>query len=265
MSFNAVEISQHSGSPIELYEFYTTTHAWRYTSADTSVAYLGYTYTAHPVQRGSFKQTREILKAGLEVRMPRDSTLVADQIASPLIGMMRLSIYRKHIGDDEFKLWWAGRVNGTRFEGNEAVIACSPHTSSLSRYGVRRPAQRMCPHAIYDAGCGLVEGVVGTACVALAITGSTLSAAELSSKPDGWWVGGKVRFGSSARMVVAHTGQVVTLSSPIVGLLPFGAFTVYPGCDHTPGTCDTKFSNIANYGGAPWLPIKSPFSGDSAF
>jgi hypothetical protein len=31
-------------------------------------------------------------------------------------------------------------------------------------------------------------------------------------------------------------------------------FTVYYGCDHTPGTCQSKFNNLANFRGFPSVP-----------
>jgi uncharacterized phage protein (TIGR02218 family) len=39
-------------------------------------------------------------------------------------------------------------------------------------------------------------------------------------------------------------------SAPAVG----DAFTVYQGCDHTPGTCQSKFNNLANFRGFPFVP-----------
>lgn len=32
------------------------------------------------------------------------------------------------------------------------------------------------------------------------------------------------------------------------------AFTVYQGCDHTPGTCRSKFNNLPNFRGFPYVP-----------
>ena len=41
--------------------------------------------------------------------------------------------------------------------------------------------------------------------------------------------------------------------------LPFApmtgdAFTVYAGCDHTQGTCQNRFNNLANFRGFPYVP-----------
>ena len=35
---------------------------------------------------------------------------------------------------------------------------------------------------------------------------------------------------------------------------PGDTFTVYYGCDHTPGTCQSKFNNLANFRGFPYVP-----------
>jgi hypothetical protein len=38
---------------------------------------------------------------------------------------------------------------------------------------------------------------------------------------------------------------------------------MYAGCDHLLATCRDRFSNVANFGGFPWIPQKNPFSGDA--
>ena len=35
---------------------------------------------------------------------------------------------------------------------------------------------------------------------------------------------------------------------------PGDAFTVYAGCDHTQGTCQGRFNNLANFRGFPYVP-----------
>jgi hypothetical protein len=36
---------------------------------------------------------------------------------------------------------------------------------------------------------------------------------------------------------------------------------IYPGCDRTSGTCLTKFNNLVNFGGFPFMPDTNPFVG----
>ncbi len=53
----------------------------------------------------------------------------------------------------------------------------------------------------------------------------------------------------------AHSSGLVTVvlalpNTPAVS----DAFTIYPGCDLTMATCSSKFSNLAHFGGQPFVP-----------
>ena len=71
--------------------------------------------------------------------------------------------------------------------------------------------------------------------------------------------------GALATTKNVNVGDTITLSTAVPGLAQGAAFIVFPGCDHNPDTCDTKFANSLNFGGAPWFPIDNHFTGDTAF
>lgn len=263
MTYAALETSAHAAQPIELYRFTLGTHKWLYTSGDARTEYLTETYEPYPLRRGAFRQTQELAKAGLEISAPRDLPLVADLVASPLTGVVLITVYRLHRGDGEAVPWWRGRVAGVRFAGSEASLDCDPLAVALRRPGLRRPAQRLCPFALYDLDCtvaGAAHALTGTL---TSHTGNTVTAGAFATQPNGWWVGGKIVLEGVLRFIVGHSSDTLTLTAPVPGLPQAADFTVYPGCDLTAATCDTKFGNILNHGGAPWFPIKNPFTGDS--
>lgn len=265
MTYAAVETSDHGGQPVELYRFTQGTRKWLYTSADASFVYASETYEPYPLKRGPFRQTQELAKAGLEINTARDLPFVADSMASPLIGVAALTVYRRHRSDAEVQQWWKGRVKGVRFAGSEAIISCDPLGTSIRRIGLHRPAQRQCPHALYEIGCNLSAASFSASGSLVSHTGAAVTSGAFATQPNGWWVGGKIVLDGVLRFIVDHATDTVTLSSGIPGLAQNAGFVVYAGCDHTPGTCDTKFGNGINYGGAPWWPSKNPFTGDSAF
>ena len=52
-----------------------------------------------------------------------------------------------------------------------------------------------------------------------------------------------------------QAGASLTLGYPLQSTpAPGDTFTVYYGCDHTPGTCQSKFNNLANFRGFPYIP-----------
>lgn len=263
MTYDAVESSAHGGQPVELYRFSSGTRKWLYTSADAPFVYQTETYEPYPLKRGAFRQTQELTKATLDILAARDLPFVADAMASPLVGVVVLTIYRRHRSDAEMTLWWKGRVDGVRFAGSEATIGCSPLATSLKRIGLRRPAQRQCPHALYGVGCNLTEAVWSASGALVSHIGANVTSGVFALQPNGWWVGGKILLEGVPRFIVGHAGDTLTLSAAVPGLAQNAGFVVSAGCDHAPATCDSKFGNALNYGGAPWFPIKNPFFGDS--
>lgn len=63
-----------------------------------------------------------------------------------------------------------------------------------------------------------------------------------------------VNAGASVNIKSATSGALM-LSYPLEAApSPGDAFTVYQGCDHTMSTCQTKFANLANFRGFPFVP-----------
>ncbi len=61
--------------------------------------------------------------------------------------------------------------------------------------------------------------------------------------------------GVTANVNSVTAGNALGLGYPLQSVpVPGDAFTVYDGCDHTPGTCQSKFNNLANFRGFPYVP-----------
>ena len=136
---------------------------------------------------------------------------------------------------------------------------------------MRAHFQRSCRHALYGRGCTLDFADFATAATVNAITGTVLSIPEAAALGDGYLTGGMVQAGDGTlSYVIDHTGTNVTLQRLSYALLTQfqdegagTAITVYPGCDHSRSTCNTKFANLLNYGGFDWIPDKNPMGGSS--
>ena len=118
--------------------------------------------------------------------------------------------------------------------------------------------QPTCLHTLYDSGCTLVKNAFGTN----GVVGSGSTASVIN------WQGASANFvqGSITFTSGVNDGVTATVGSAVAGgslSLLYGlesvpaagdTFTVYFGCDHTPGTCNTKFDNLANFRGFPYVP-----------
>ncbi|MDP9267251.1 MAG: DUF2163 domain-containing protein [Acidobacteriota bacterium] len=127
----------------------------------------------------------------------------------------------------------------------------------------RRHVGASCAFVVFDADCTLDREDFRTDVTAEA--GSTTiklySAADLSSQPAGWFPLGYVRAltGLNAGLSMSIKAQgpgYVVLDAPLLVAPGVGdTFAVYPGCANTMDACDSKFDNLANYGGQPNVPV----------
>jgi len=115
-----------------------------------------------------------------------------------------------------------------------------------------------CQHVLFDSGCGLVKSAFGT--TATVGAGST----ELIIN----WSGATANFsqgtilfstgknaGFTANIKNATPGVNIVLAYPLHETpLAGDAFTAYWGCDHSQATCASRFNNLANFRGFPYVP-----------
>jgi uncharacterized phage protein (TIGR02218 family) len=122
----------------------------------------------------------------------------------------------------------------------------------------RNNYQPTCLHTLFDSGCTLAKAAFGTSGVVGA--GSTASII--------YWAGATANFaqgtisftsgvlaGVTATVGAAVNGSSLNLINPLQSVpAPGDGFTVYFGCDHTLTTCQSKFNNLVNFRGFPYVP-----------
>lgn len=281
MTYNAREVSIQDGEPILLYLFVQGDLEWRYASTPVDITALGNTWKASAIANAGVGQSGSISKDSVSLRFPRN-----DEFARQFLGyapdlVTSVTIYRGHLGDGEFVVYWRGRVSGSKATGATIAIDCESVFTSLRRPGLRARYQKTCRHALYGRGCSLDPEAFAVSSIVSAVNATAVSVPAAALEADGWYLGGMLRAeDGSLRLVTGHAGQQLTLSRPIEFLtesvpaagygLSYGRFyggsvlvKLYPGCDRVMATCDAKFSNLDNYGGFPFIPSKNPFSGSS--
>ena len=247
-----------------------TTYTW--TNVDYPVVYNSLTFLANgPLVQGfKFKQT-----AGLEVDK-QQITIAArptDLInGAPFLIALRdgafdgASVQRDRV----FLTAPNGTVVGgvTLFKGRISTVDQVGRTSAtvtiasdlvILDYDMPRNLfQPTCLHVLYDAGCGVIRGTYSVS--GTAGSGSTASVINTSAALA-LHAQGSLVFSSGANANVRATvksavpGTSLTLMYP----LPFApatgdAFSVAAGCDHTLGTCQSRFNNKINFRGFPFVP-----------
>lgn len=268
MTFDAYENSVESSRPIELYTFTLGALVWRYTSTTGSVTVEGVEYPPLSVSRDPVAQTQEDQDQALMVTLPASTAICRYFITSVPGQLATVRIERYQVPDGatpERIIMFEGSIQSVSFEqqGVVAKIAVQPFNVAFSRTVPKDVYSAVCNHVLYDAQCGLVEATYRTTQEVLVVAGNTLTIKNLDLQPDGYYTAGFVELvGASPdfRVILDHTGRVVTIPLPF-GNNPAGtSVRVYAGCDHAAETCRAKFSNLVNFGGFPFVPTKNPFS-----
>lgn len=263
MSYTVREQSVSSGHPLELYRFSMGDEQWLYTSADHEVAYGEDLYQPVYVKRGGFTRCGDARKSSLDIEVSASNGVALLFRTGWMAQTMIVTAYRHHYEDNEFVMFWKGRITGCKWSGSVATLTSESVFTLFRRAGLRRVYQLGCPHALYGPACRLNADDWDVAGSASAVSGNVVTVAAAAGYADGYFAGGMLRANSEYRMISAHAGNQVTLVDAVAGLTDGTAITLWPGCDRSTATCNNRFGNLDNYGGLPFLPQKNPFSGDA--
>ncbi len=276
MTFDAHEISGYDGKPIDLYEFQRGVAYWRYTSADEDQTYLSHTFSAEPISRSEFSDMAEMNKKEFSVSAPYSISVAQQFIAQPPGEVVTLKVWQRHRHDVdvETRLAFVGRVLSPKWEGQGVTLSCEPISTSLRRTGLRRTYGAGCQHVLYRSlnglGCELDQADFRVTDTASAVVGSVITVPAASGHADGYYNGGFLWWQlpdgrRDGRMIIGHTGELITLTSSIVLIAAGDSVEIYPGCNHTKAQCNSRFSNTDNYGGWPFKPDLNPFGGSMVY
>lgn len=266
MSYTGVDTSVELGMPVELFAFQQGYQVWYYTSGTETVTYLGVDYVPTPITRSEISQSNEISRAGVSLMFPRDHELAKQFLGQSPELVTSLTIYRGHLTDQdsEFSAYWKGRVVSGSAAGSEVTVECESVFTSLRRSGLRARYQRNCRHTLYSNSCGLDRAAFSVQAVVLSASSFSFTNNASGSQTDGTYAGGIVLLESGAmRFITGHVGSTIYVSRPFLEEFEGQLVELFPGCDHLRTTCQTKFNNLMNFGGFPFIPNTNPFGGTS--
>lgn len=266
--------------PKELYRFTEGSQVWTFTSSDADEIYSGETYHSITIGRDECEQKNELSKANINVTVSLDNEMGRRWVKSILDIAVGLTIFSKDVESGDISVIWKGRLASVKPDVSSIKLVFESVFTSLRRPGLRGKYQRSCPHVLYGRGCNLNKDDFAVNGPITAINGVKVTAPAAALQPDGFYNAGMIEGPDGAlRFVVQHVGTQLTLIRPLDSLgeglvnsgygygygLAYGQFTanIYPGCDRTKETCSSKFANLNNYGGFPFIPLDNPMAGSS--
>jgi uncharacterized phage protein (TIGR02218 family) len=246
----------------------------RYTNVDVTFSYNGNTYLGNSVLVDGLKYRAAV---GLEVDQ-QQITVAARSTDTITGGAAFLQALRDGSFDgceiERDRVFFSDAIGGTAigsvtlFKGRLGVVDEIGRTSAkltvnsdLVLLDIDMPRniyQPTCLHTLYDSGCTLVKNAFGANGTVGA--GSTASVINWSGASPVYQQGSitftsGVNAGVTANVNSVVAGTSLTLGYPLQSPPAAGdGFTVYQGCDHTPGTCQAKFNNLTNFRGFPYVP-----------
>ena len=133
--------------------------------------------------------------------------------------------------------------------------------SNLQLLNVKMPRnlwQPSCLHTLYDADCGVIRS--GSSSAVLVNSTKTRLLCSLSNTA-GYFDQGYIQFTSGPmaginRTIKSYTAGIIDLLGPLPSVpATSDQFFAYRGCDKTKSTCGTKFNNLVNFRGFPFVPV----------
>lgn len=273
MSFEGYELTVADGEPAYLFQIYYTGVTYYLTSADTDFTIAGTTYSALPITVGDIPGIVDTDNSNVEIKMPGDSDIPELFRAGIPSEQVSVTIYMHHVIDTTNTLIvvWKGRLTNCEWDEteNSATFTTESVFTSMARSGLVPRVMKQCPACQYDARCGLSKAAWRDTAVATMVSGVTVTVAALVGKDDDYYAGGFIEWDNpvtlnTERRFIKNSASatgLLTLSTIPTSLESGLALLVYPGCDHTLTTCDSKFGNSANYRGCPYIPTRSIFGG----
>lgn len=265
MTYAAFEASIESSQPVELYEIVLGALIFRYTSTEDDQVVGGLTYQAIPMKRGTIENTPEDSNRSFTVDFPGSNPFVRNYIAVAPSQDAKLTVKRIQRADAEVITMFTGTVKSVAFSenGDKATIVAEIDLVSASRPMPRYTFQSSCNNCVYDSHCAVSpsDPRFHLTAVVTAQSGNTITVPGASGFGTGWFTAGECDAigGLDARLILDHTGDVITLMLPF----PFNAIgqvvTLLAGCDHQDETCDGKFTNIDNFEAFTFVPLKNIF------
>lgn len=245
-----------------------------YTSADFDITYGNQTYKADNscIKRGEISQQTGLSVDDLKIEFnpgPSDTVCGVNMIKTFVDGYFDGADFQLDIAF--FKNGWENSplVLEKVFVG---TLDIEEITGSSIKGSVKSPVEKLtcdfpancyqssCHHTLYDTYCGLNQNNFRENNISVAANSTKTKIYCTLTRPAGYYNGGIIEFinGQNSgfkRAVKVHEDGVLTLALPLLFTPDTGdKFAIYAGCNKSIDMCKTKFNNIANFGGTPFIP-----------
>jgi uncharacterized phage protein (TIGR02218 family) len=233
---------------------------YRIATGTRDITIDGNLYRASPAQRGEVTITAAANGTDLEIVLPLSHAVPQRymQLGVPP-RTIQVTVWRHQLTSGEDEVIWRGHVTSLAIEYPRArLLVPAVFTRILRRQVPTSTVGRLCPHVLYDKQCRVVKDDFKLETTVTYVNGRTIRCVE--PYPDAFATYGEMKHvatGESVTIMNQTTtgvdGVERTLQLPIPGLAVGDAIEIYAGCAHSLAACRTKFDNVLNFGGFPFI------------
>ena len=269
MTYNDREGDQQQQQSCELYTFTAGLTVYRFTSYYTDIILDGNTYTHAAISRGSFSRdiTGSIPQLAIQapVIAPFSSYLASTPVEPTTFQLHKYFLYGAswaHV------LMFTGSIKNVLVQDNVARVICMSKQYEQTNKIPRVLLQSYCNNELFDAVCGIdpdLWRITATiTAITVSATGHQILAADefdnVAPNDKGDLTGGYVNFVNDKRLILDHqtVAKTIELQSPFTGIVVTGIVTVLASCSKSPAECQSKFVNLDQFVGFPYIPAKTP-------
>lgn len=231
---------------------------YRLALADLDIVYQGQTYYATAGELEDLHSMTPSSSHDFSIRLSRAHPVVQKYQNHGLpTSWLSVEVYSYQYRSGQARLEFEGDVMGEAIQGNVASFRCEDElVMAMNRRMPARTSSRHCPHMLYDAGCRVDREEFKVTATIVSRNGDIVRLSTIDGKPDHWADYGYVERADTgeAFYVLSQEGVYVTMQFPFDQLSANTEVYLYAGCDQTIQTCQTKFDNVRNYGGQPYMP-----------
>lgn len=275
MSSASREIALLGGAPVKLFRITRGTVHWFYASTEgkeaRDITFLGNTYKAAAISHSNIVSGGDSQQQTITLTLPKDLTVANNWRPYPPGEPISLTIWTWHWNEGDFLVDWIGNLYAPTFDDTMLRLK-SDSTAALSKTaGRQRTACRGCDLVVFSQGRGLCNldtapHTLGGTLTDVDPVALTVTAAAFATVPDGRLIDGSMEWLREdgiveTRDIVAHAGDTITLAYGALDLAVGLDVKALPGCNGSWEDCE-YFDNTDNFGGEPYKPGVSYFSGN---
>lgn len=261
MSNIAVERSEESAEPIELYQIKLGNRMYYLTSNSEDIRLNAINYKAVHIKRDEIVHDLKLFDERIKITLPARSDTAREMLNYASEEESYLTILRTFKGTNEYYTLWHGLIIQKNVDKEYLSLMSFPTNYAFEKVGNRGRYSRTCRHVLYSKNCGLLKVnhfVTG------AVEAHTNLTVKLNFAPNTNVIGGIIEFPrlNISRMIIGFDGDRLVMLSPVFGIQNMDVVKIYRGCNKTIEQC-AEYGNVENFGGYPFIPVKNIFTGSA--